>query len=167
MTSSSCTEVISVSLFSVSGNRNVLNLLFLCENRCLWKVIANLWPHVVTVMHFAFLHVGPSCLIAGCVFFYHALPCAQQQPQHRERLETFDDVIRSSLEVTGKSGKRVNDERKWSSGPGLVCESIDVTTVFMYSVPHPSCMCVSRVLANAYLMYTLSYVDSGWLQTFG
>ncbi|XP_056910070.1 NEDD4 family-interacting protein 1-like isoform X6 [Takifugu flavidus] len=32
----------------------------------------------------------------------HLLPCAQQQqqpqPQHRERLETFDDIIRSSFE---------------------------------------------------------------------
>ncbi len=57
---------------------------------------------------------GPtkSCLIVGVVFLYHTLPCAQQQPQHRERLETFDDVIRSSLEVTGRSGRRVCDERK-------------------------------------------------------
>lgn len=25
-------------------------------------------------------------------------------------------------------------------GPGLVCEKTDVHAVFMYSVPHPSCM---------------------------
>lgn len=60
----------------------------------------------------ALLHVGPTCLIVGVVFLCHTLPCAQQQPQHRERLETFDDVIRSSLEVTGRSGRRVYDERK-------------------------------------------------------
>lgn len=59
-----------------------------------------------------------------CVSLPHtALPCAQQQTQHRERLETFDDVIRSSLEVTGKSGNRVCD------GPGLVCKNTDVPTV--------------------------------------
>lgn len=46
-------------------------------------------------------------LIVAVVFFFscHAPPCAQQQPQHRERLETFDDIIRSSLEVTVWSGR--------------------------------------------------------------
>lgn len=147
VTSSSCTKGISVSFFFVSS-RNVLEMtvsvlkLRAKQNKpFLWKVIANLWPLVVTVMHCAFLPVGPSCLIAGCVFFCHALPCAQQQPQHRERLETFDDVIRSSLEVTGRSGRRVNDKREWS-GPGWLCESKNIPTVFMYSVPHPSCMFV-------------------------
>lgn len=53
-----------------------------------------------------------SCLIVGVVFLCHTLPCAQQQPQHRERLETFDDVIRSSLEVTKRNGRRMYDERK-------------------------------------------------------
>ena len=53
------------------------------------------------------------CLIAGVVSLCHTLPCAQQQPEHRERLETFDDVIRNTLEVMWR---KVSDERKctWS-----------------------------------------------------
>lgn len=67
--------------------------------------------------------MGPPCLIVGVVFLCHTLPCAQQQPQHRERLETFDDVIRSSLEVTGRGGRRVCVMKGSVFGPGFVCET--------------------------------------------
>lgn len=70
--------------------------------------------------------------------FSATLPCAGQQPQQRERLETFEDVIRSSLEVTGGS----------VCAPGLVCEHRCVSCVRVCSNPPVTYVCVFRLLGR-------------------
>lgn len=75
------------------------------ESRKMCSLITDSSSLTLGCHYVALLHVRPSCLIVAIVFLCHTLPCSQQQPQHRERLETFDDVIRSSLEVTERSGK--------------------------------------------------------------
>lgn len=97
------------------------------------KDISHVWPPVGHCDACG----GHPCLIVGVVFLCHTLPCAQQQPQHRERLETFDDIIRSSLEVTGRNGRGECVLRGSVFGPDLVCEK---TGVYAFITPPFVCL---------------------------
>lgn len=91
----------------------------------------HLWPPELTVR---------PCLTVAVVFSLPHAACAQQQQQsqHRERLETFDDIIRNSLEVTrgymcvfvgGAHGKK------------CICE-LQLWSVYVFRSPPFFCVCV-------------------------
>lgn len=98
---------------------------------------------------------GEYVLCDSCVnlvlCFSATLPHAQQQPQLRGRLETFDDIIRSSLEVTGSSGGRVYGERKcvWSR----LGVQTQMYLLCLYIRYPPICVC--RVCADAESLVSL------------
>lgn len=97
---------------------------------------AHCWPLVVTFMLYFYMWGNHVWFVVLC--FSATLPCSRQQPQQRERLETFEDVIRSSLEVTGRS----------VFAPGLVCEHRCVCCVCVCRAPPVMYVCVFRVLGS-------------------
>lgn len=128
---------------SDSGNSCIPDVSFLSHVERKTNIYAatkknkNMTSYMSDLQWVTVMPVGATLVWLSVLFFLcHTLPCAQQQPQHRERLETFDDIIRSSLEVTGKCGRRVCAERMciWCVERELYLQSL--------CIQHPALVCL-------------------------